>query len=229
MMRVAANTIIDLAATQLLDIFSIRWSRDELLNWVSDAQNQIVLLSPSASSTSEKIALVEGTRQDLPGNAWVLLDVYRNWSLGIAGRAPAPGRAVRMISRSVLDRFSPTWHTDTKRQEVINYIYDIQDPKVFWVYPPNNGKGVLEVNYSAMPKPLINEDDELEVLSVYRTAVLDYVLFRACSKDAEYAPGQALAQSYYMAFMASVMGKTSSEDANTPLLSNSNSSRGTPT
>jgi len=41
-------------------------------------------------------------------------------------------------------------------------------------------------------------------------------LYRACSKDAEYAPGVQLSQSYMATFVAAVQGKTQSEISNDP-------------
>jgi hypothetical protein len=212
-----AKSIIDRAAIQLTDLKSIRWTRAELLDWVSDAQSQIVMLAPSATNTNSVMELEAGTRQTLPSGAWMLLSVYRNIVLGSDFREK-PGRAVRLVSRSVLDRFDPNWHNAAAKAEAINYLYDVQEPTTFWVYPPNNGKGMLEMSFSAMPAPLTNESQTLAVQQVYQPAVLDYVLFRACSKDAEYAPGLQLAQGYMATFMASVTGKTAVEDMNTPAL-----------
>lgn len=216
-MSVTAKSIIDRAAIQLTDIKSIRWTRAELLDWVNDAQNQIVILAPSASSTMQVLELEQGTLQNLPDPAWMLLTVFRNIVRGTDFRE-RPGRAVRLVSRSVLDRFDPNWHSAPAKTEAANYLYDVQEPTIFWVYPPNDGRGMLEVSYSAKPAVITKESESLSVQPVYQPAVLDYVLFRACSKDSEYAPGIQLAQGYMASFMASVTGKTAVEDVNSPAL-----------
>lgn len=208
-----AKTIIDRAAIQLMDDQNIRWTRSELLDWVNEAQKQVVMLAPSASSTTAVVELVAGTRQDLPEDGWMLLDVYRN----IKGNFPqVAGRVVRETSRSMLDRFSPYWHSEPATDEVDSYIYDLQDQRAFWVYPPNTGKGKLELNYSQNPAELTKEDDVLGVRNLYSGALVDYALYRACSKDAEYAPGLQLAQGYLATFMAVVQGKSQSEMENAP-------------
>jgi hypothetical protein len=46
--------------------------------------------------------------------------------------------------------------------------------------------------------------------------LLDYIMYRACSKDAEYAPGIALAAGYLQTFMASMTEKSESEMTNSP-------------
>jgi len=63
---VTAKTIIDKATIQLLDLTNIRWTRAELLSWLNDGMRQIVLIQPSASSTTSVIQLQAGTRQYLP-------------------------------------------------------------------------------------------------------------------------------------------------------------------
>lgn len=225
MSQVTAKSIIDRAAIQLTDLQSIRWTRAELLDWINDAQNQIVILAPAATTTAEVVELEAGTRQALPSNGWMLLSVYRNF-VRDARFQEQPGRAVRLVSRSVLDRFDPNWHRAQPTLEAINYIYDVQEPRTFWVYPPNNGRGLLDISYSSGPVVLTDEKQFLSVQSVYQTAVLDYVLYRACSKDAEYAPGLQLAQGYMAAFVASVTGKTAVEDVNSPFLVNTDTRRG---
>jgi len=75
---VTAKTIIDKAAIQLIDLTNIRWTRAELLSWLNDGMRQIVLIQPSASTTTVSKLLVAGTRQTLPVDGWLLLSVYRN-------------------------------------------------------------------------------------------------------------------------------------------------------
>jgi len=209
---VTAKTIIDKAATQLIDIAGVRWTRAELLGWLNDGMRQIVLIQPSASSTTAAVQLVAGTRQSIPSDGWLLLQVYRN--LGTNGSTP--GRAIRIVSREVLDGFNPNWHTDTAKAEVRNYIYDVQDQLAFYVYPPNTGTQYIELNYSAQPANLTAETQTIPLFDVFQSALVDYILYRACSKDAEYAPGLQLSSGYLATFTAAITGKTESETINDP-------------
>lgn len=209
---VTAQTILNKAAIQLTDIANIRWTRAELLSWLNDGMRQIVVIQPSASSTTVSKLLSAGTRQTLPADGWLLLQIYRN--MGTTGTTP--GRAIRIVSREVLDGFNPNWHTDTASAEVKNYIYDVQDQLAFYVYPPNTGTGYIELNYSAQPANLTSESEVIPIFDIFQQALVDYILFRACSKDAEYAPGLQLAQAYLATFTAGVQGKTQSEATNDP-------------
>lgn len=210
---VTAKAIIDKAATQLIDIAGVRWTRAELLGWLNDGLRQIVVIQPNASNTVTAVKLVSGTRQTLPSDGWLLMGVNRN--MGTTGTTP--GRAVRLISRELLDGFNPNWHTDTASTTVQNYLYDIQDQTAFWVYPPSPGTNYIEINYSKQPVDLTSETQVIPIFDVYQQSLLDYMLYRACSKDAEYAPGLQLAQGYLQTFIAGVQGKEDAENKNNPI------------
>jgi hypothetical protein len=209
---VTAKTIIDKATIQLIDLTNIRWTRGELLSWLNDGMRQIVVIQPTASSTTAAKLLVAGTRQTLPADGWLLLSIYRN--MGTNGTTP--GRAIRIISREILDGFNPDWHTATAKAEVRNYIYTDQDQTAFYVYPPNTGTQYIELNYSVQIADLTSESQVIPIFDLFQPALVDYILYRACSKDAEYAPGLQLAQGYLATFVASVQGKTASETTNEP-------------
>lgn len=210
---VTAQTIIDKASVQLIDLANIRWTRSELLAWLNDGMRQIVLIQPSASSTTVSKKLDAGTRQTLPTGGWLLLQMYRN--MGTTGTTP--GRAIRIVSRELLDNFNPNWHTATAAAEVRNYIYDTQDQTAFYVYPPNTGTQYVELNYSAQPTNLASESEVIPIFDIYQSSLVDYILYRACSKDAEYAPGLQLAQGYLATFVAAVGGKAQTEVSNDPV------------
>ncbi len=209
---VTAGAIIDKAVTQLIDISGVRWTRAELLKWLNDGLRQIVLMQPNATNTPVAVQLTAGTRQLLPTGGWMLLSIYRN--MGTNGTTP--GRAVRIISRELIDGFNPSWHTATASAVTQNYIYDLQDQAAYYVYPPSTGTNYLELNYSLQPTDLTSEAQVIPMFDVFQVSLLDYIMFRACTKDAEYAPGVALGQLYLSTFTASVSVKQQSETAGSP-------------
>lgn len=213
-MAVTAQTIIDKAAKQLLDLNSLKWTRAELLSWLNDGLRQIVLMQPNATNTPGAVQLVAGTRQTLPTGGWMLLGIYRN--MGTTGSTP--GRAVRIISRELLDAFNPNWHTATASTTTTNYIYDLQDQTAYYVYPPSPGTNYLEINYSMQPTSLTSESQTIPMFDIYQGPLLDYILFRACTKNVEYAPGMALGQMYLATFTAATSVKEQSETKGTPEL-----------
>jgi hypothetical protein len=183
-----------------------------LLGWLNDAQRQIVIFSPNATNKVTVMKLDSGTRQNIPSDGWTLLDIIRY--MGTDGTHP--GRALRLASQELMDAFNPNWHSMTPSTVPQTYIFDQQDQTVFYVYPPNNGKGYIQLNYSPEPTDLTSETQTIAVKDIFQTAILDYVLYRACSKDAEYAPGLQLASGYLQTFLATMGQKTTSELANSP-------------
>lgn len=209
---ITAKSIIDKASTQLLDPTNVRWTRTELLGWVNDAQRQIVVLQPNATNKVSTIQLAAGTRQSIPSDGWTLLNVIRY--MGTNGTTP--GRALRVVSQQIMDAYDPNWHAANPSLVPKSYIFDQQDQTVFYVYPPNTGRGYVQVNYSPEPADLTNENQAIVVRDIFETAILDYVLYRANSKDAEYAPGLALASGYLQTFMATMGVKSETETKNSP-------------
>ena len=205
MATVTVNSTLARAATLLQDITSIRWPLLELLDWLNDAQREVVLHKPNSSVRNTPFALVAGTRQSLPPDGVQLLDVVRN----------LPGRAVRIVAREILDAQLPDWHNEAPSLAAKHFCYSEQNLKTFYVYPPNTGTGTVELVYSAAPQDavlggLISVDD------IYQSVLLDYILYRAWSKDAEYAANPTRANAHYTAFANALGGKYQIENAASP-------------
>lgn len=204
-MSVLASSIISRVRTQLIDNGSTyRWTDTELLQWLSDGQRTIVAAVPAAAPKVVTKSLVAGTRQSIPSDGYMLLKVYRNLPAGGAAGAPC-----QMIDRDVLDRQNQTWHSTTPTSAVKVWMYDTIDPAGFYVYPPNDGTGSVEILYSYMPPDIASLTSTLDVRDIYQTPLFDYVMYRAHSKDSDFAAGLGLATSYmqsFTAFMAAQQG-----------------------
>jgi hypothetical protein len=211
-MATTAQTILDKVARELHDISGLRWTRPELLAWLNDGLRQIVLQQPTATNTVSSVKLVAGTRQTLPTGSWLLFNVVRN--MGTDGATA--GRAARIISRELLNAFNPNWHADTATSEIRNFIYDLADQTHFFVYPPNNGTGYVELNYSVQPTDLTAESQTIPMFDIYQQALADYILYRACMKNVDYAQGAQLAAGYLATFTAALGAKENVEIKATP-------------
>lgn len=170
-----------------------RWLDAELLDWINDGQREIVLLKPNAYSTVENLTLVEGTRQALPASGLMLLSVIRNVS---------NGRVVRRVDRNILDSENPNWHAASASATVEHYTFDEDAPANFWVYPPqpSSGFGSVELIYSKSPEDLASLASVITLNDIYANVILDYVLYRAYSKDTDYAGNAQRAANHYQAF-----------------------------
>jgi len=214
-MPVTAQTILDKVRDQLVDNGTTpRWTDVELLSYLSDGQRTAVSYVPSAASTIDVVALVAGTKQALPSDGYMLLTVVRN----IADDLTTGGRACRIVSRELLDGYMPTWHASTASAIVQNYIYEPQSPETFYVYPPNNGLGHVEIVYAVLPPVLTTGSSNLTLGEIYHSALFDYVMYRAHQKDGDFAAGQGVAAGYLQLFMQALGQGDAAQLSNNPNL-----------
>lgn len=207
---ITGKTIIDAVAKTLQDDTNIRWPRAELLEYLNDAQREIVLAKPDSFVKNENLQLVAGTKQTIPANGVLFMRVNRN--MGVGGNAP--GRVPRLVDIRILDEQIPDWHSETAAAVVKHYTFDEQDPKRFYVYPPQpaTGMSMVEVVYSASPTDLAVETAPITLDDVYKTAMVKYMEFRAWNKDADYAANPDRADRCYANFAALIGLKDKADD-----------------
>ena len=187
---------------------SIRWPRTELQNWLNEAYLAIILMRPDANAKTGTFTCAAGSRQQLNAqfaSGLKLLDVTRNLA------SASDKRAVRLVSRSVLDDQRPTWHGETGTVNIQHYMYDARQPKEFFVYPPATTAAEIEVIYA---DAVIGHD-------LYKSPITDWVLYRAYSKDAEYGANEQRAVGSYNAFNTALGAKTQVDAAVSPQQSSS--------
>ena len=209
-MTVSVQSVIDRVQAILQDTTGIRWPVvSELVLFINDAQREIALLKPDASAVNTTVTLAAGTKQDIPAAGNRLLRVVRNMSAASGGTGK---RAVRLVSRDILDSQTPDWHDpsvsgDAAHTNIVkHYVYDEQNPRNFYVYPGVSGNSYVEMVYSANPAT-VTQSGDLSIPDIFANAVADYTLFRAYTKDAEYAGNNQRASTHYNLFINSVTGK----------------------
>lgn len=218
-MTVTVQSVVNRVQAVIQDTTGVRWpAATELVLWVNDAQREIALLKPDATATNETVTLVTGTKQSIPLGGNRLLQVVRNMSAASGGTGK---RSVRLVGRTVLDGQSPSWHDPTVTGDaahttvVKHYVYDEANPRNYYVYPGVAGGAYLEIVYSANPVT-VSLTDNLSIPDIFANAIMNYVLYMAYMKDAEYAGNQQRASSHYGLFTASVTGKAQIDLVTTP-------------
>lgn len=219
-MTVTVQSVVDRVQTTLQDTTGIRWPVvDELVLWVNDAQREVALIKPDAAAMNETITLVAGTKQSIPPLGNRLLRVVRNMSS--AASNATGGRSIRIVDRDILDANTPTWHDPTVTGDAAHgttckhYIYDEANPRNFYVYPGVSGSAFIEIIYSKNPVQ-VTLSDSLSIPAIYANAIVDYTLFRAYTKDAEFAANANRANTHYQLFMVAVTGKGQLDVINSP-------------
>lgn len=193
----------------LQDTTSVRWSDAELRRYINDAQREIVNFRPEASAKTANVALVVGTRQTIPTEGLRLIKITRNMSDASGGATGK--RAVRLVNVDILNAQDPDWHdptatgSSTHGTTVKNYVFDDDDPRVFYVYPGASSTSTfLEIVYSKSPTDLTTGSSTIDIDDTYANAIMDFVLYRAYLKDAEYAGNAQRAGTHYQLFQASI-------------------------
>lgn len=221
-----------------------RWTENELVDWLNDAQRAITKFLPAACSRIDAIKLKAGTRQSIetiqaadciPGdgttpavaiNGTQLLDVMRN----MGSNGTTAGIPVRRIEREVLDSQTPNWHT-VAAAAVRSYMHDPRTPRHFYVSPGVTGTVWVEISYTASPIKVPNTGapgTELYAKAGSNTTVIsvadehlddlvNYIVARANMKDAEWADGNKAA-AFSAQFVNSLNAKVAAITNNNPNL-----------
>ena len=200
----------DARAGSSIQSMNVRWTVPELLMWISDAQRAIVQLKPNSYNVVEPVPLVPGVRQVLPATDWLLLTVNANMI------GTDYGRAVILSTVDEMNRQYPNWRADKKNKQVNTYMFDITDQKAFYVWPPNDGTGMVECNISRSPPEVTDLASVISLDDIFVPNITDYVCMRAAMKDAEFGPGLNYAQVFMGTFMSMLTGKDGAEKETNP-------------
>lgn len=191
-MATTVRSLLNRAAALLNDEEFVRWEESELLEWLNDAQTAVARgPATDAYVLRDNLTCVAGTVQSMPVDSVRLIDVVKNVSTG---------RAILQADYAMANALQATWR-EAAADEAENFFYDERNPDEFEVYPPQLGGELLEIVYNADP-PASQITGNLNISDAYADAVLDYMVYRALSKDTEdTATETRKAQRYYQAFL----------------------------
>jgi hypothetical protein len=194
-----AVDLISRVSITLQDPTFVRWTQSELLNYLNDAQRQVVLFRPDAKAANAAFSCAATAKQTLPADGLRLINVLRNTN----------GRAVTKVDRSILDVQLPNWYeTAVSADGVKHYVYDALDPKNFYVFPKPAAAHQIDIVYAMAPVDIVisNFTTDTQVIGIddiYANALMDYMMYRAYQKDSEFANLNRAAV-YYQAFTTSL-------------------------
>lgn len=182
-MTVNVADIFRKVSTALQDATQVRWTSQELLDWLNDAQTEIVLQRPDSNVVNEDFnCAADSTRQQIPDAGMRLIDVIRN-----VGGSDEP---ITLTARSTMDTTVPEWHSSDSTTDIEFYIYDERYPRFFYLYPRPADGAVIEIAYSTAPAEITIDDfniiDEVIGLDdIYQNAIIDYMLYRCYAKETD--------------------------------------------
>jgi hypothetical protein len=171
---------------------------------------ELVNIKPDAAAQTALVRLTPSdTKQTVSGNIIQILNIIRNNSTK---------KPMRMVDREILDAQIPNWHsTVSATNDAIHWCYDELNPKVFYIYPAVTSSTVdVLMVYSQAPAS-ITVGQTIPVDDTYAPALLNYILYRAYSKDADYSANKDRMMNAYQSFMSSLgvrMQREKSDDPN---------------
>ncbi|WP_086931610.1 DUF6682 family protein [Agarilytica rhodophyticola] len=210
MSTVKVIDIISRARTLLYDQHKLSWSDSELLDWYNSALLAISGARPDITVKSV-IHLCNGkTKQSLPNDGQRFIDVERN----------TEGSVTRFIMKDNLDDQFPDWMSE-KGEEVEKFTFDERFPRWFYLYPTPPEGHQIDIIYSASPEQAKIVDFETDATLIpiedaYQDAIFDYIMYRALSKNAEFADSAQRAQLHFNAYVSAIGAKTQSDAATSP-------------
>ena len=209
-MAITAGAILDQARFALNDPSRTTWPVEEMLQYLSDGQRFAVMLRPEVNPVTVSHQLVAGSKQAIPDDGFVLLDVVRN--MGADGMTP--GGSITPTSRASLDQSTLDWHTAGASATVLNYIYDVRIRKTFYVYPAQPAvPHQVEMAYARTPPELSAVGDDIGIDDIYAPALVAYVLHRAFIKDvAVQGMNAEKSQMYFQWFVTMITGNADEKD-----------------
>lgn len=222
MATVKVVEIISRARTLLQDSSSVRWSSTELQGWLNDAYREAVNLRPDCNTIVGTFTCAAGPRQNITAQfpaALRVVDITRNLA------TTSDKRAVRLVDRRTLDGQVRSWYAATASVNVEQYMYDARVPKEFLVYPPATTLAQLEVVYSAVPTAHTLTTEQLDnsataetirIDDSYANALLDYVMYRAYSKNTESPTNATKAAGHFQLFQNALGAKGQTEAVSKP-------------
>lgn len=219
-MSFTAADVMKRASTVLQDNGAVRWTAPEMRDYLNDGLREIVTLKPNAKTATVPLALDLGAKQSLPSQYTVLCDV-------ICNRITGNSKAVRVLaSRQIMDAQIPGWQDSATlpfSAAVTHVIQDLRDPRTFYVVPGNTGDGEIEAVVGTMPTPVAvpganvleidSYNSAVDLSDVYQNALINYVLYRAFSKDSAQPGAAARAAAHFELFNAAVTGFGAAETA----------------
>lgn len=224
-MAITASSVVRRATEILMDATSVRWSAGELVRHLNDAQRMIVVMRPDAITVTATPLLNVGALQDLDLLGLSVLPV-KLFSINRNTAATSVKKSITLVPRFMLDAQAPGWYSTPPSVNVEHYMYDARDPKTFYVYPPATALAQVEIGYSGYPaliaepaSTLATYSDvtgNLSVPDLYEGAVLDLILYRAYSKDSEFAANAVRAQGHKSAAEAALGVEISTTLASQP-------------
>lgn len=206
-MAISAQTIIQNVQDALNDLEGVRYPASTLVRHLNKAQRWMQVVRPDVTATIQTWPLVAGFKQELPANVATLIDIPAN----------ATGKFSRItkVDLPLLDATAPNWRTQSPKQEVTHFVFDLRTPRQVLVYPPAAATAQVYLEHSAYPQDVPEPTGDgrayttvsgaLSVADKWQSALESLILHFAYAKDIE-SPANAQLSAAYLQMASQVLG-----------------------
>lgn len=155
---------------------AVTWLDAEMIEYVNEALEATSAVKTDLYIVRENLEMVAGSLQELPANGIALVDILEN-TYG--------GGPVSVVDKDLLDACNRFLTAADQEREVEHFTADPRDPRRFLVSPPNDGTGEVRAVYAIVHPAVTALADEVNIDSIYKPVLIDYVLHRAYSKNCQ--------------------------------------------
>lgn len=142
-MPIPASTIIDRVQRVLNDEAGVRMPASQLVPMLNQAQRDIMSVRPDTTAVVAPWTLDAGPRQNLPSNAYALIDIPANTN--------GTKTSITKVPMTLLDAQESGWRGSDPSLTVRHFMHDLRTPRVVWVYPPALLGAVVDLEAPVYP------------------------------------------------------------------------------
>ena len=199
MSTLTVGYIVNVVEKKAIDEGNDDFTQAELIGLYNLALRFIVSLVPRAYAIMTSELLAPGTLQSIPATGLVLSNVVRN--MGTDGETP--GTPVTEADLVAMNKLVPGWSTETASAEIDNFMRVPGMDASFYVSPPSDGTGYVQMVYPATPPTTTYdaagdwEDDKIPLSDEFIPALPDAMLYNAYDDDTDTPGNLARSQMYY--------------------------------
>lgn len=203
-MSLTAGVLFRACAIELLDLDYVRWTKDDLAEYLTDAIAVTAALKPTLFASFVHLQLAPGSMQMVPADYSELIDITHNlYPDGTHGELINRGSytAARALGRSScapVDGVGYVVRSYTVHPESDTYF--IVDPPV----PPNMPYPYVWALVKLAPNVIVAETDAVVMSNTtpetYRSILLEWMLYRAFARDTESSDSFNRSQAHYKAY-----------------------------
>jgi hypothetical protein len=189
-----ASDAIASARRVLQDADAERASDAVLLGYLNGARRAILKGKPQTYATEADLTLVAGSKQTLPANCHVLLDMPRTTG----------GLPITVTEREYLDALLPGWRTMTAGPTQ-HFCYDEREPGSVDVYPPAVAGQANRIVFVQIPSDMAIGHSFTAREELLYDSIVDYMVGRTLLEDAE-SPANERRGMFHLTLFADAIG-----------------------